>query len=132
MKPTRKPSAQRRIITIAHIRASRTEPPANTTAGIKAQALAPDSISSSHSVAANDTTAYNPCLSCGACCAHFRVSFYCGEIVGESGGTVPTELVTQCGPLRACMQGTEYGGKRGTALRCALERQSVVSGKGGS
>ncbi|MEG6657786.1 YkgJ family cysteine cluster protein, partial [Pseudomonas aeruginosa] len=21
----------------------------------------------------------NPCLTCGACCAHFRVSFYWGE-----------------------------------------------------
>src|SRR3546814_88963 len=98
---------------------------ANTTAGIKAQALAPDSISSSHSVAANDTTAYNPCLSCGACCAHFRVSFYCGEIAGESGGTVPPELVTQVGPLRACMQGTEYGGKRCTALRGELGQSGI-------
>src|SRR3546814_14024737 len=125
MKPTRNPSAQRRIIPIAHIRASRTDPPANTTAGIKAQALAPDSISSSHSVVANDTTAYNPCLSCGACCAHFRVSFYCGEIAGESGGTVPPELVTQVGPLRACMQGTESGGKP-----CpALDRKRGVWGK---
>src|SRR3546814_9432160 len=100
---------------------------ANTTAGIKAQALAPDSISSSHSVAANDTTAYNPCLSCGACCAHFRVSFYCGEITGESGGTVPPELVTQVGPLRACMQGTEYGGKRCTALRGELGQRDRKS-----
>lgn len=53
----------------------------------------------------------NPCLSCGACCAHFRVSFYSGEIAGPTGGTVPAELVTQVAPLRACMQGTEQGGR---------------------
>lgn len=30
----------------------------------------------------------NPCVSCGACCAYFRVSFYWAE--SESGGgTVP-------------------------------------------
>ncbi len=67
--------------------------------------------------AANDDIHTNPCLSCGACCAHFRVSFYCGEIAGEEGGTVPPDLVSQVGPLRACMKGTEYGGQRCVALR---------------
>ncbi|HUH87471.1 MAG TPA: YkgJ family cysteine cluster protein [Pusillimonas sp.] len=66
--------------------------------------------------ASNDAIHTNPCLSCGACCAHFRVSFYCGEIAGENGGTVPPDLVSQIGPLRACMKGTEEGGQRCVAL----------------
>jgi len=39
----------------------------------------------------------NPCLSCGACCAAFRVSFYWREADGgESGGAVPPALWTTC------------------------------------
>lgn len=75
--------------------------------------------------AANDTFTNNPCLSCGACCAHFRVSFYCGEIAGEGGGTVPAELVTQVSPLRGCMKGTEYGGQRCVALRGELGQDGI-------
>ena len=68
--------------------------------------------------ASNDPAMGNPCLSCGACCAYFRVSFYCGEIADGSGaGMVPPELVTQVGPLRAAMKGTERGLGRCTALR---------------
>jgi len=125
MTSTRNPYAQRRIIAIADVRATRPGSPATTTAGIKAQPLAPGSVPSRHAAAANDTTAYNPCLSCGACCAHFRVSFYCGEIAGESGGTVPPELVTQVSPLRGCMKGTEYGGKPCIALRGELGREGI-------
>ena len=33
----------------------------------------------------------SPCLNCGACCSHFRVSFFWGECA-SSGGTVPDEL----------------------------------------
>ncbi len=68
--------------------------------------------------ASNDLAMGNPCLSCGACCAHFRVSFYCGEIAdGNGAGMVPPELVSQVGPLRAAMKGTEHGFGRCTALR---------------
>lgn len=67
----------------------------------------------------------NPCLNCGACCAHFRVSFYCGELAGESGGWVPPEYVSQLGPLRACMKGTEVGGNRCVALRGELGQPDI-------
>lgn len=67
----------------------------------------------------------SPCLSCGLCCAHFRVSFYSGEIAGETGGTVPAHLVTQIAPLRACMKGTEQGGERCTALRGTLGQEGI-------
>jgi uncharacterized protein len=67
---------------------------------------------------------FNPCLDCGACCATFRVSFYCGEVAGANGGTVPEELVTQITPVRVCMQGTEQGG-RCTALRGVLGKPGI-------
>lgn len=67
----------------------------------------------------------NPCLDCGACCAHFRVSFYCGEVAGENGGTVPLELVTQLSPLRVCMKGTEQGNNRCTSLRGQLGQPGI-------
>lgn len=67
----------------------------------------------------------NPCLSCGACCAHYRVAFYSGELAGATGGTVPPELTTQIGPLRACMKGTELGGNRCIALQGELGRPGI-------
>ncbi|MGN6579732.1 MAG: YkgJ family cysteine cluster protein [Bordetella sp.] len=72
----------------------------------------------------NNPADLNPCLGCGACCANFRVSFYCGEVTGVNGGTVPQELVTQITPLRVCMQGTEQGG-RCTALRGVLGQPGI-------
>jgi Fe-S-cluster containining protein len=92
--------------------------------GVQALPL-PSRIASRRQGAANDSSASNPCLSCGACCAHFRVSFYCGEIAGESGGTVPPELVTQVSALRGCMKGTEYGGQRCIALRGELGKEGI-------
>ncbi|CAJ50459.1 conserved hypothetical protein [Bordetella avium 197N] len=67
----------------------------------------------------------NPCLSCGACCAHFRVSFYFGEVSGALGGLVPEELVTQISPSRVCMKGTEQGGGRCTSLRGELGQPGI-------
>src|SRR5690606_30290696 len=125
MNRTRKLSVQRRITVLHNAQASRPGNPTNAVAGLKAQPLVPGATASCQATAANDTIAYNPCLSCGACCAHFRVSFYCGEIAGEAGGTVPPELVTQVGPLRACMKGTEYGGKRCVALRGELGQSGI-------
>lgn len=75
--------------------------------------------------AANESLLENPCLNCGACCAHFRVSFYCGEINDGQGGSVPPELTTQIGPLRACMKGTEHGGARCIALRGGLGQPGI-------
>ncbi|NYT76598.1 YkgJ family cysteine cluster protein [Alcaligenaceae bacterium] len=97
--------------------------PTTITPGINARPLVRPS--TPRHKAGNDATANNPCLSCGACCAHFRVSFYCGELAGESGGTVPVDLVSQVGPLRACMKGTEYGGQRCIALRGELGQPGI-------
>jgi Fe-S-cluster containining protein len=58
----------------------------------------------------------NPCLSCGACCAHFRVSFYFGELDSQPGGWVPIALTRQINHFRAAMRGTESGAGRCAAL----------------
>lgn len=48
----------------------------------------------------------NPCIGCGACCAHFRVSFFWGECQ-SAGGSVPDEKVIQISPNYVSMKGTE-------------------------
>lgn len=87
----------------------------------------------------------SPCLSCGACCAFFRVSFYWGECQ-SAGGVVPDQLTQQISPYRACMKGTESKPGRCTALlgdigspvRCTIYedrpspcREFNVHGEGG-
>ncbi len=67
----------------------------------------------------------NPCLACGACCAYFRVSFYCGELEGGSGGFVPVALTTRLNDLMACMKGTESGHGRCQALIGELGRPGI-------
>jgi Fe-S-cluster containining protein len=66
----------------------------------------------------------NPCFGCGACCRHFRVSFYHGELDTQPGGYVPSDMTVQLTPFRACMKGTESGGGRCIALqedtRCSI------------
>lgn len=63
------------------------------------------------------------CADCGACCRHFRVSFYQGELDSFPGGYVPAEMTSEVTPFMVCMQGTETGG-RCVALqpnnRCAI------------
>jgi Fe-S-cluster containining protein len=59
----------------------------------------------------------NPCLSCGACCQHFRVSMYMGEMASSPCGTVPDDMVSVINPLMVCMKGTEAGHGRCIALR---------------
>jgi Fe-S-cluster containining protein len=71
-----------------------------------------------------DMPEHSPCTDCGACCRHFRVSFYQGELDTFPGGFVPTELTSDITPFLVCMQGTEQGGGRCIALqpdnRCAI------------
>ncbi|MDR6232692.1 YkgJ family cysteine cluster protein [Pseudomonas oryzihabitans] len=57
----------------------------------------------------------NPCLSCGACCAYFRVSFYWGECQ-SAGGLVPDNLTVAVTPHLVAMQGTEQKPARCAAL----------------
>jgi Fe-S-cluster containining protein len=67
----------------------------------------------------------NPCLSCGACCQHFRVSMYMGEMASSPGGTVPDELVSAVNPVIVCMKGTEAGYGRCVALRGVVGKPGI-------
>ena len=67
----------------------------------------------------------NPCLSCGACCSHFRVSFYFGELESHDGGWVPVAFTSKINDFRACMQGTESGEGRCVALRGTVGQTGI-------
>ncbi|MBF0352396.1 MAG: YkgJ family cysteine cluster protein [SAR324 cluster bacterium] len=48
----------------------------------------------------------NPCVTCGACCAFFRVSFYWAECDDSEWGTVPVDRTEVISPFHRCMKGT--------------------------
>lgn len=48
----------------------------------------------------------NPCMTCGACCASFRVSFYWGETDAAPTGSVPAHLTEVIAPHHVAMLGT--------------------------
>ena len=57
----------------------------------------------------------NPCLSCGACCAHFRESFFWGECQ-SAGGSVPDSVVVAINSTFVAMIGTDRKPTRCSAL----------------
>lgn len=73
----------------------------------------------------------NPCLSCGACCAYFRASFYWAEGADATPGGVPVELTRPLTPHRRVMNGTDQPQPRcvallgdiGSAVRCTIHPQ---------
>lgn len=87
----------------------------------------------------------NPCISCGACCAHFRVSFYWTE-ADDAGGQVPTELTEPLNLHMRNMLGTNQRiprcvaleGEPGQCVSCRIYeqrpspcREFAVSGENG-
>ena len=60
--------------------------------------------------------AVNPCITCGACCAYYRASFYWSEADGSTGGTVPVELTEKLNDFRRVMCGTNQKNPRCVAL----------------
>lgn len=72
----------------------------------------------------------NPCVSCGACCAHFRVQFYWREAnPGDSENPVPPHLFEDLTPQHRCMKGTAkkhhpkcegLKGRIGKDARCSI------------
>jgi hypothetical protein len=70
----------------------------------------------------------NPCVSCGACCAYYRASFYWGEADNAPGGTVPVDLTEKLNDFRRVMRGTSEKNPRciallgtiGQAVRCSI------------
>lgn len=72
---------------------------------------------------AGPAEASNPCLTCGACCARFRVLFYWSEADDAPGGWVPSGLTVRISPHLRAMRGTEAGQRRCEALEgCLGER----------
>lgn len=67
--------------------------------------------------------AENPCLSCAACCAAFRVSFYWTEADDAPGGRVPAEHTEQLNAHLRCMKGTNA-----KAPHCAMLAGGVPGG----
>lgn len=62
----------------------------------------------------------NPCLTCGACCGNFRVSFYWAETtLGQENG-VPIELTENINSFYNCMKGTNQTNPRCIALIGAI------------
>lgn len=73
----------------------------------------------------------NPCLRCGACCAHYRVSFYWAEADDASPGGVPVALTERLNAHRCAMRGTQKSqprcialeGRIGEAVQCRIHPQ---------
>ena len=69
----------------------------------------------------------HPCLTCGACCASFRVDFSVHE-TQEMGGDVPDGLVVEVTGATCRMRGTDHSpprcaalmGKVGTQAACGI------------
>lgn len=61
------------------------------------------------------STADNPCVRCGACCASFRVDFAREELQSE-GGSVPDGLVVEVNGVTCRMRGTDHAPPRCAAL----------------
>lgn len=57
----------------------------------------------------------SPCVSCGACCAFFRVSFHWSELQ-SGGGIVPDALTQPVNQHLSCMAGTHSKSPRCVAL----------------
>jgi Fe-S-cluster containining protein len=64
----------------------------------------------------------NPCITCGACCAHFRVAFYWSEADPTASGVTPPHLTTKLTPHRAVMRGTDALPPRCVALQGEIGR----------
>jgi len=61
------------------------------------------------------TDSQHPCLSCGACCASFRVDFSVYEL-DEQGGPVPSGLAAEVTEHTCRMRGTDHASPRCAAL----------------
>ncbi len=59
--------------------------------------------------------ALHPCLTCGACCASFRVDFSVHEL-DDQGGPVPAGLAVEVTDHTSRMRGTDHSPPRCAAL----------------
>lgn len=77
----------------------------------------------------------NPCLTCGACCAFYRASFYWAESDLAQPGGVPSELTEKLNAFRLFMKGSNGPRPRcialmgiiGKKVHCAIyERRASI------
>lgn len=69
----------------------------------------------------------NPCLSCGACCAFYRASFYWTEAADSAPGGVPAEMTEKLNDFRLAMKGTGLSSPRCIALDGFIGRRVSCS-----
>lgn len=69
----------------------------------------------------------NPCLSCGACCAFYRASFYWSEAADGNPGGVPGEMTEKLNHFRLAMKGTGGTNPRCVALNGFIGRRVSCS-----
>jgi len=63
------------------------------------------------------------CLSCGACCAAFRVDFHCADLATAENPGVPLDLAVPLTATLFRMQGTDAASPRCAALAGEVGRQ---------
>ena len=66
----------------------------------------------------------HPCLSCGACCATFRVSLHWSEAEPALGGRVPSDLTEPVRLHELAMRGTSQASPRCVALDADIGQRS--------
>jgi uncharacterized protein len=69
----------------------------------------------------------HPCLTCGACCATFRVGFHWSEADPALGGSVPPDLVERLDAHRVVMRGTWARQPRCVALDAEIGARARCS-----
>lgn len=69
----------------------------------------------------------HPCLSCGACCAAFRVAFHWAETEPALGGPTPAGLTARLDAHRVAMLGTFAAPIRCVALRGEVGTDAACS-----
>lgn len=69
----------------------------------------------------------HPCLTCGACCAFYRASFYWAEANDADGGTVPVDLTEKVNDFFIAMKGMNGPKPRCIALRGTIGERVYCS-----
>jgi len=69
----------------------------------------------------------NPCLTCGACCAFFRISFYWAEADDVTAGGVPVHLTRKLNDFRRAMISIDGHTPRCIALVGAVGQRVLCS-----
>jgi len=72
-------------------------------------------------------SAENPCLSCGACCAYYRIVFYWDECDAVPGGSIPLVFAERLNQEIACLKGTNSYPPRCAALVGEIGKQVFCS-----